>query len=637
MFRYADEIREKGEALQYKEAALAKREAAVDTAELSIRRQNDSLKEARAQLDDLETDYRKRSDAVMDKERTWAGRIAEMDAKTRLIDDKLKELELREHEIGRLLPQISTREGRLVEREGEQTKRDVELTQRSQEHEQRVASAAEAEARLEARKKEIDQKTADLLRREGEIAAREGTAKTAPAGVGTISAALAARETQLQQLKVALDEQNLVLGRKNRELAELLKAAKVAQERSASREAGLAQREAAVGQREADIQDRLKAADDRRLQYESAANDYKTRLDEFGRQEVASAQKGADLERSVKAVTDRESALSARESRIQAQLDELDRREAEVRARERSVETTEAEMRVRLGEDVSVRDVGVVGIAGAPLLSGGGRRAGGSEGIREVSGTETLHAPAGRRVADRLPSGTSRLDDLLLGGIPPRGHVVVLGDAFVGKEIVVYSFLAEGLKRGEPAVLVTGARPPDEVSQQIALVLPEFPEYEKMGMVTWIDAAGGAASPAANRITVKGSDDRAGILSNLVKASKNAEESGKPAFRVGVLGLAAMLAHADERSSFQFLQNVVGILKPRNALAMYSLEGGAISESQIETILGRMDGAIIFRQDRDKTFLSVRGFGEVETREWIECRATNRALIIGSFALERIR
>jgi hypothetical protein len=81
----------------------------------------------------------------------------------------------------------------------------------------------------------------------------------------------------------------------------------------------------------------------------------------------------------------------------------------------------------------------------------------------------------------------------------------------------------------------------------------------------------------------------------------------------------------------------VGILKPRNSLAVYSLEAGALSEAQVETLLSRMDGAILFRQDRDRLLLSVKGFGDVETRDWIECRATQRALIVGSFALERIR
>lgn len=268
-----------------------------------------------------------------------------------------------------------------------------------------------------------------------------------------------------------------------------------------------------------------------------------------------------------------------------------------------------------------------------------------SSPVRDLAGStpvaDTLRAPTQRRIADRLPTGTPRLDDLLLGGMPPKSHLVLVGDAFVGKEIVLYGFIAEGLKRGEPAVLVTATRPPTEVAESLGVVLPQFREYEQMGMVTWIDAsgsgAGAAASAGPHRLVAKGADDRAGILSLLVKTAKSAEDQKKLPVRVGFLGLSAVLSHGDERASFSFLQNVVGILKPRGALAMYALEGSAISEAQVETILSRMDGAIVFRQDRDKTFLSVKGLGEVQTRDWVECRATNRALVVGSFALERIR
>jgi KaiC/GvpD/RAD55 family RecA-like ATPase len=225
----------------------------------------------------------------------------------------------------------------------------------------------------------------------------------------------------------------------------------------------------------------------------------------------------------------------------------------------------------------------------------------------------------------------------LLGGLPARNHVVLLGDAFVGKEIVLYAFIAEGLKRGEPVVLVTASRSPTEIAQSLGVVLPQFLEYDQLGMVTWIDASTTGGTPGPRRLVAKGSDDRAGILSALVQAARPIEEEKKGPFRVGFLGLSAVFAHADERASFSFLQNVVGILKPREALAMYSLEGGALTEAQVESLLGRMDGAIVFRQDRDRTFLSVKGFGDVQTRDWVECRATNRALIVGSFALERIR
>ena len=656
MFHMADDLRQREDALSFREAALVKRESDVENSVLSIKRQNDSLTEARTQLDGLEDDYRKRSDAVSAKEREWAGKVAEMESRRRLVEDKTKALELREQEVARLLPQISSRETRLVEREGEQTKRDVELTQREQSLVPREAAATEADARIESRRKELDQKTQEMLRREGDLNARE-TMPPGAAGPTPAAQDLANRETKLKQLQAMLDEQNLQLGKKARETAASAKAVEAGRKASAEKEAALASREAALGQREAQLADLEKAAQDQRTRYESASKDYAGRLEEYGVRAAAVAQKDADLDQRLRAVTERESAATDRETRLKATLGQLERREAALTTREASVRATEAEVSLRSqamarGSDLSRTGAAAVatpGAVGLPSPSSARDRAvrpspGGA--VRDLSegpggaaapDAETLATPVGRRLADRLPSGTPRLDDLLLGGFPPKGHVVLLGDAFVGKEVVLYSFVGEGLKRGEPAVLITASRSPTEVSESLGVVLPQFREFEQMGMVRWVDASGSGASPDDRHVVLKSSDDRAGILSNLVQVA-NAFDGKKPSsFRVAFLGLSAVLAHGDERASFSFLQNVVGILKPRNALAMYSLEAGALSEAQVETLLGRMDGAIVFRQDRDRLFLSVKGFGEVETREWIECRATQRQLIVGSFALERIR
>jgi KaiC/GvpD/RAD55 family RecA-like ATPase/uncharacterized protein (DUF3084 family) len=650
MFRLAEEVRDKEEALHFREIALVKREADAENDELSIKRQNDALTAARTQLEEHEEDYRKRSDAVVQKEREWAGKVADIEGRERQVEDKTKALELREQEVARNLPLISAREARVVEREGEMTKRDVELTQRQQELDRRATTATENEARLEARKKELDQKTNDLLRREGEVTARtSGTA----IGVASPSPAkdLATRELKLQQLKAVLDEQNVVLGRKAKEAAERSSSADASLAAAAQKEAQLAARDAALRQREAELAEQLKATVERRAQYDAAARDYKDRMAAVNKSQVDAAQKSSDVERALKSVGDRESSVQEREQRLRAAIEEIETRESRVNERERALAANEAEVGLRRharprGAERSVEVAATKGAAEEPRrvlvapIAGGG-----SSGVRDEAnppspsspGSETLRASPLRRLPDRQPSGTPRLDDLLLGGLPPKSHVVLVGDAFVGKEVVVYGFLAEGLRRGEPAVIVTAARPPGEIAESLGLVLPQFKEYEQMGLVTWIDASGSApASPNGNRLVAKGSDDRAGILSLLVKTAKKAEEQKRVA-RVGFLGLSAVLAHGDERASFSFLQNVVGILKPRGGLAMYSLEGGALSDAQVETLLSRMDGAILFRQDRDKTFLSVKGLGDVQTRDWVECRATNRALIVGSFALERIR
>ncbi len=654
--RLASEVSQRDSAIRYRESALVKREADVESAEAALRRNREAGAAERAELEKLEEQDRLRSEGLDGRERDLAGREAALEARGRSLDGKAGELELRLQQQARTGPDLTAREERLARAEGERTRREVELQQRVDQLGRRETGVAEGEQRLEARRKEIDQKTADLLRREGEVTARESAAPGA-AGAGRPAAAtadLAAREARVQHLKTLLDEQNVQLGRRAKEVAEAAKTSETALRQIVERQAALAARETALSQREADADERRQAAESRRLALESALQDYQRRLDELGRQQVAAAQKGAEVDRSREAVAVRERTLSEREARLRAATTELDRREGEIVLRERAVDADEAEVSLRrqeMGRGEDLPFAGLLAVAAADRVDGEGplpSRAMGrrrtrappppeAPGIAEA-GPGLLSAASVRRFPDRLPTGTPRLDDLLLGGLPPKSHVVLVGDAFSGKEVLLYAFIAEGLKRSEPAVLVTASRSTAEVADSLGVVLPQFRSYEQMGNVTWIDASGSGSPDGPHRLVAKSSDDRAGILTALVEAAKRAEEvaHGGP-FRVAFFGLSAVFAHADERASFSFLQNVVGILKPRSALAMYALEAGALSEAQVEALLGRMDGAIVFRDERDRSYLAVKGFGEVATRDWIEVRATARSLTIGSFALERIR
>ncbi len=656
--RIAQEVGQREEAIRFRESALVKREAAAESTEAVLRRRSEAQAERQATSEKVEAAQDAQADALAAKERDLVGREAALEGNLKSLEERKQELELQVQALARQAPEVAAREERLAKAEGEQTRRDVELQSRRGDLDRREAGISESEARTAARRKEIDQKTTELLRREGEVAARERSAPGLPTPGGPTRvtpppADLAQRESNLQQLKAVLDEQNAQLGRRSKDVSEKAKALEGTLRQIVERQAHLAARETAISQREADLNDRLKSADERRLQFETASRDYQRRLDEVGKQQVSTAQKGADLDRNLQAIGSREKALAEREARLQAAVAELDRREEDVVHRERSLEADAAEVSYRRQEYAREGDLpfagllavaaaerqeaGVVDIAGRAPRSRRGRPApGGSE---PATDEPSMLAPAsGRKYPDRLPSGTPRLDDLLLGGLPPKSHVALVGDAFVGKEVALFAFVAEGLKRSEPVLLVTASRSPTEIGESLGIVLPQFRQYEQMGSVTWIDASGTGTADGPRRLTAKSSDDRAGILTALVTAAKQAEETAKGgAFRVGFLGLSAVLAHADERASFSFLQNVVGILKPRNALAMYALEAGALTEAQVESLLGRMDGAILFKQERDRTFLSVKGFGDVATHEWVEVRATGRSLVIGSFALERIR
>ncbi len=662
MVRIAGELQHREEAIRFREAALVKREAEAETADATLRRARELHADRTSQLTKREATQRTWAEKLAGHEREVVGREAALATEADAVHSREIEVQRRTQELSRLATELAAREQRIAKGEGDLARRDLESRQKAQDLQRRESTVSDGEGRILARRKEVEQKTADLLRREGEVTARErvalGPAPKSPSVVREVAAAgeLAAREAQVTHLKQLLDEQNVQLGRRSKEVAEQAKALQGTLGQIGERQSHLVARESALSQREGDLEERLKAADERRLQFESAARDYQQRLDEIGKQQVSSAQRASDLDRQLQSATDRLREVEEREGRLRQGLEEVERREAEVTLRERSVDADEAEVSLRRQEIEREGDLpfaGLLAVAAADRADAGPSSARSSRGRRGRSAPApgpgiveaglptdagTLAPQSGRKYADRLPTGTPRLDDLLLGGLPPKSHVALVGDAFVGKEVALYAFIGEGLKRGEPALLVTAGRSATEIAGNLGIVVPQFREYEQMGNVTWIDASGAGAVAGPHHLVPNNAEDRAELLTLLVQGAKMTEEGAKGSrFRVGFFGLSALMAHAEERASFSFLQNVVGILKPRDALAMYALEAGALGEAQVESLLGRMDGAILFKQERDRTFLSVKGFGDVATRDWVEVRATSRALVVGSFALERIR
>jgi len=621
IFQAADDVRRREEALRFREATLLKREADAEDTEASLRRQRESLEAARSQAEEAEADLAKRAATLQAEERAWAERAVQVNSVHRAAQDKEADVALREAEVTARLQKAGEREQALLLKEGEHRQREVELAQREQELQRRQQGIPESEASLERRRQELDRRTAELLQRESQLRTREAGGAPAPGSPGPVlPGGVEEREARLGQLKLTLDEQNIALGRRARQIEEATKDLLRREAELAQRETGVTAREAALTQREADASDRYDLGEHRRNEYEEAVRRYQDRLQEADRKDAELAARRSEVERATAALAQREAQLKERDAQIGIQRTSLDRLQRVLAERQKSLEAREDELALKAQA-----------------------RAGTPAPVPTEPPEELLATPVAPRRSDRAPTGIPRLDDLLQGGIPAKGHVLLLGDAFVGTEVLLYAFLAEGLKRGEPAIIITASRSPEEVAQQIGLLAPQFREYEQLGKVAWIDASqpAGAVSRGPSegrRVTaVKGPDDHAGILSALVTAAKNAEASGSPGMRVGFLNLSVSLAHGEEKASAAFLQNFVGILKPRAALAFYTLQAGALPEGQVERILVRMDGAIRFKQDGDKTFLQVAGLGEVATRDWVEYRATNRSLVIGSFALERIR
>jgi KaiC/GvpD/RAD55 family RecA-like ATPase len=240
---------------------------------------------------------------------------------------------------------------------------------------------------------------------------------------------------------------------------------------------------------------------------------------------------------------------------------------------------------------------------------------------------------------EKVKTGTVRLDDLLLGGIPFGSNVLIYGPPFTGKEVLVSVFMAEGLKKGIPALWILTEKSPKEIRNEMTFVVSGYEEYEKLGLVRYVDAYSrsmGDDSQDPYTDYVESPTDYESIQKAVETAAKQFKEKHKY-YRVGFRSISTLIAYLDPATAFRFLSPVVGRRKRDGAVGMYTIEKGVHGEQEIQMIGSLMDGMIEFKIENLNTFLSVRGICDVQSRAYIRYSSTKVGVTIGSFSLDHIR
>ncbi|MFH0815711.1 MAG: ATPase domain-containing protein [Methanobacteriota archaeon] len=240
---------------------------------------------------------------------------------------------------------------------------------------------------------------------------------------------------------------------------------------------------------------------------------------------------------------------------------------------------------------------------------------------------------------EKVKTGTSRLDDLLLGGIPFGTNVLVYGPPFAGKEIAINAFIADGLKKGVPAIWVITDKLPSEIREEMMFIVSGYEEYEKLGLVKYVDAYSksiGEVTPDPNVTYIEEATDHVGILKAVDAVAKELLQKHKY-YRVGFRSISTLIAYLDSNAAFKFLQPFVGRRKRERAVSLFSIEKGMHSDQDIQMIGSQMDGAIEFKIEQLKTFLCIKGIGDVQSKAWIEYTYSKQGMAVGSFSLDHIR
>ncbi|MFQ5919990.1 MAG: RAD55 family ATPase, partial [Thermoplasmata archaeon] len=240
---------------------------------------------------------------------------------------------------------------------------------------------------------------------------------------------------------------------------------------------------------------------------------------------------------------------------------------------------------------------------------------------------------------EKVKTGTPRLDDLLLGGIPFGSNVSVYGPPFIGKEVVVNGFVAEGLKKGVPAIWVITDKTPDDIRDEMQYVVPGYEEYENLGLVHYIDAYSkgmGAATDDSYATYIDDPTDQAAILEAVDQVATELMKEHKT-YRLAFRSISTLMAYLDPASTFRFLQPFAGRRKRDKAVTLYVIEKGMHGEQDIQMLGSLMDGMVDFKVEQLKTYLSVKGISDAQSRAWIQYMYSKQGISIGSFTLDHIR
>jgi KaiC/GvpD/RAD55 family RecA-like ATPase len=664
--------------LDRREKSILAREAHLESYDKELSRAFMYIESRRKELHEFQAQIDKREHELLPLEKRIGTIKADADAKMSELEIVKGDVKAQSEKSKQMREDLTRMASTFQRRESKLRRREIQLEAKTRELTSLEKAIGKERVRHDEARKELTTKREDLLARERELDAIERGATADASAAGGEAPTLEEWEKRLNEKEAQLDETSLTLESKSTELKEWKaeleeRGAMLAEgfEDLNTREGAYVNKESELADRESKLQEekeafemdratlskdseQLKGVEDNLRQLSAEARqkvtDYDSLKQQLETKEIELQHKSktiAELKETVEgesksidgrmeALIEREKLLEEKEARNRLAAMEAAKaaeegtdpaeREKALRLREERLRTKERELKNRIYQrekELELREKAL------------------QQKLKEdISGMEDELVE--EKKVEKVRTGIAKLDDLMYGGIPFNSNVLFIGPSFLGKEVAILNFIAEGLRKGIPAVLITTSKPPQEIAKEMTPILTEFVEYERIGLVKWIDATSQiqpdqVGFDQSKRVyKVNGAADLGNILEGLHEIEEVLGEE-HPYFRIAYLSLSPSVSHSEPSDAYDFIQRMVNELRKTRFVGAFALEKGMHDQREIETIEHQMDGAVIFKEEDTKTFLSIQGVCDVQTRDWVQYTRTDRGLIIGAFSLERIR
>ena len=191
---------------------------------------------------------------------------------------------------------------------------------------------------------------------------------------------------------------------------------------------------------------------------------------------------------------------------------------------------------------------------------------------------------------------TSVLEFDALSEVRPGSSILISGPAMSGKERLAYDILADGLDRGDGAVVVTTGDGAGSVVEEFRSLVPDLDDSQ-LGVIDCRGESGTDEDVIGNAHThhVSSPGDLTGIGIGITKALEGLHNAGNEQGRLALVSLSTMLTYTDKKTVFKFCHVLSSRLDSAGYIGVFTIDSGAHDDQTLQVIKQAFDGMIDVR------------------------------------------
>jgi KaiC/GvpD/RAD55 family RecA-like ATPase len=210
------------------------------------------------------------------------------------------------------------------------------------------------------------------------------------------------------------------------------------------------------------------------------------------------------------------------------------------------------------------------------------------------------------------------LDVEASSSVAPGSSVLVSGPAMTGKEGLVFDILADGVREGEGAVVVTTGDRAGSVIDTIESRAPTVAGHQ-LGIIDCRGSNGSDTDGHSGAYVhhVGSPSDLTGMGVGITSSFERIQDAGIDEGRFALASLSTMLTYADEQTVFKFCHVLSERLDGAEFLGFFTIDSGAHDERTLQIITQAFDGLIEIREAEGTREARVKGL-RPDPSEWVE-------------------